>query len=149
MACRISQLVLKCRDPEVLARFWCEVLDFTELDREAEIYIEIGPREGFGGPQPTIFLIRDDEPKNVHARLHIDVNPADRDQDAELGRILAAGAELVDIGQPADASWRVLADPEGNEFCLLKPRLDPLCLTRKEASCQQPSKPPAPSRAAC
>ena len=126
MACRISQLVLKCRDPEVLARFWCEVLDFTALDREAEIYIEIGPREGFGGPQPTIFLIRDDEPKNGHARLHIDVNPTDRDQDAELGRILAAGAKLVDIGQPADASWHVLADPEGNEFCLLKPRLDPL-----------------------
>jgi hypothetical protein len=126
MACRISQLVLKCRAPEALARFWCEVLDFAELDREAEIYIEIGPREGFGGPQPTIFLIRDDGPKDGHARLHIDVNPTDRDQDAELGRILAAGAELVDIGQPADASWHVLADPEGNEFCLLKPRLDPL-----------------------
>ena len=126
MACRISELVLKCRDPEVLARFWCEVLDFVELDREAEGCIEIGPREGFGGPQPTIFLIRNDDPRNGHARLHIDVNPTDRDQDAELERLLAAGAQLVDIGQPADASWRVLADPEGNEFCLLKRRLDPL-----------------------
>ena len=93
MACRISELVLKCRDPEVLARFWCEVLDFIELDREEEILIEIGPREGFGGPQPTIILIRNDEPKNGHARLHIDVNPTDRDQDAELARLLAAGAE--------------------------------------------------------
>ena len=92
MACRISELVLKCRDPEVLARFWCEVLDFIELDREAEGCIEIGPREGFGGPQPTIFLIRNDEPKNELARLHIDVNPTDRDQDAELERLLAAGA---------------------------------------------------------
>ena len=73
MACRISELVLKCRDPEVLARFWCEILDFIELER-----------------------------------------------------LLAAGAELVDIGQPATASWHVLADPEGNEFCLLKRRLDPL-----------------------
>jgi catechol 2,3-dioxygenase-like lactoylglutathione lyase family enzyme len=126
MACRISQLVLKCRDLEVLARFWCEVLDFVELDREAEVYLEIGPREGFGGPQPTIFLIRNDEPKREHARLHIDVNPTDRDQDAELGRLLAAGAKLVDIGQPADASWHVLTDPEGNEFCLLKSHLDPL-----------------------
>ena len=125
MACRISELVLKCRDPEVLARLWCEVLDFIELDREAEGCIEIGPREGFGGPQPTIFLIRNDEPKNGHARLHIDVNPTDRDQDAELERLLAAGAELVDIGQPDQASWHVLADPEGNEFCLLKRRLDP------------------------
>jgi catechol 2,3-dioxygenase-like lactoylglutathione lyase family enzyme len=126
MACRIGELVLKCRDPEALARFWCEVLGFTELDREEEILIEIGPREGFGGPQPTIILIRDDEPGNGHARLHIDINPTDRDQDAELERLLAAGAELVDIGQPAQASWHVLADPEGNEFCLLKRRLDPL-----------------------
>jgi len=126
MACRISEVVLKCRDLEALARFWCEVLDFIELEREADVYIEIGPREGFGGPQPTIFLIRNDEPKNGHNRLHIDVNPTDRDQDAELERLLAAGAELVDIGQPDQASWHVLADPEGNEFCLLKTRLDPL-----------------------
>jgi predicted enzyme related to lactoylglutathione lyase len=109
-----------------VARFWCEVLGFVELDREAEGCIEIGPREGFGGPQPTIFLIRNDDPRNGHARLHIDVNPTDRDQDAELERLLAAGAELVDIGQPAEASWHVLTDPEGNEFCLLKRRLDPL-----------------------
>jgi hypothetical protein len=87
---------------------------------------EIGPREGFGGPQPTIFLIRNDDPRNGHARLHIDVNPTDRDQDAELECLLAAGARLADIGQPAEASWHVLTDPEGNEFCLLKTRLDPL-----------------------
>ena len=74
MACRIGEFVLKRRDPEVLARFWCEVLDFVELDREEKVYIEIGQREGFGGPQPTIFLIRDDETKNGPARLHIDVS---------------------------------------------------------------------------
>jgi hypothetical protein len=126
MACRISELVLKCRDPQVLARFWCEVLDFVELDRAEGILIEIGPRDGFGGPQPTIILIRNDEPKTEHARLHVDVNPTDRDQDAELERLLAAGARLVDVGQSAEASWHVLADPEGNEFCLLKRRLDPV-----------------------
>jgi hypothetical protein len=127
MACRLSELVLKCRDLDVQARFWCEVLDFIELERQDEDgYVEIGPREGFGGPQPTIFLIRNDEQKTEHARLHIDVNPTDRDQDAELERLLAAGAALVDVGQPADASWHVLADPEGNEFCLLRTRLDAL-----------------------
>ncbi|MEU0841617.1 VOC family protein [Streptomyces sp. NPDC005962] len=126
MACRIGEIVLKCHDPEALARFWCEVLDFVELDREAEGCIEIGPREGFGGPQPTIFLIRDDGPRDGNLRLHIDVNPTDRDQDAELERLLAAGAERIDIGQPAEASWHVLADPEGNEFCLLKGRLNPV-----------------------
>jgi hypothetical protein len=118
--------VYKCRDPELLARFWCEVLDYTEIDREEGTCIEIGPRDGFGGPQPTIFLIRSDDQKNERAWLHIDVNPTDRDQDAELERLLVAGARLIDIGQPADASWHVLADPEGNEFCLLKRRLDPL-----------------------
>ena len=126
MACRISELVLGCRDPEVLARFWCEVLDFVVLDREEDGSLEIGPREGFGGPQPTIILSRRDEPEKGKPRLHIDVNATDRDQDAELERLLAVGARLVDIGQPADASWRVLADPEGNEFCLLKARLNPL-----------------------
>lgn len=127
MACRFSQIVLKCLDPEALALFWCEVLDFVELEREAEGCIEIGPREGFGGAQPTIFLIRtEDVKKNGHSRLHIDVNPIDRDQDAELERLLAAGAEIVDVGQPAEAHWHVLADPEGNEFCLLKTRLAPL-----------------------
>ena len=126
VACRFSELVIKCRDVGLMARFWCEVLDFVELDRDGAIYIEVGPREGFGGPQPTLFLIHNDEPKNERARLHIDVNPTDRDQDAELERPLAAGAKLAAIGQPADASWHVLADPEGNEFCLLKPRLNPL-----------------------
>ncbi|MGW3728613.1 VOC family protein [Streptomyces sp. NPDC000851] len=125
MACRISELVLACRDPEVLARFWCEVLDFILLDRDEGV-IETGPREGFGGPQPTIILIRDDEPENGKLRLHIDVNATDRDQDAELERLLAAGAELADIGQTGEESWHVLADPEGNEFCLLKTRLAPL-----------------------
>ena len=74
MACRISELVLGCRDPEVLARFWCEVLDFVVLDREDDGSIEIGPREGFGGPQPTIILSRRDEPEPGKSRLHIDVN---------------------------------------------------------------------------
>jgi hypothetical protein len=126
MACRIGELVLKCHDPEVLARFWCEVLDFVELGREEEVWIEIGPREGFGGPQPTISLLRDDEPKTGPARLHIDVNATDRDQDAELERLLKLGARPADVGQTGGEEWHVLADPEGNEFCLLKTRLTPL-----------------------
>ncbi|MCP3016331.1 VOC family protein [Nocardiopsis dassonvillei] len=125
MACRISELVLSCRDPEALARFWCEVLDFVVLDRE-EGCIEIGPREGFGGLQPTIILSRTEEPERAKPRLHIDVNATDRDQDAELERLLAAGAVFADIGQSGEEPWHVLADPEGNEFCLLRARLDQL-----------------------
>lgn len=126
MACRISELVLQCRDPEALAGFWCDVLDFVVLDREDDGSVEIGPREGFGGPQPTIILSPSDEPKKAKSRLHIDVNATDRDQDAELARLLSLGARPADIGQTGEEAWHVLADPEGNEFCLLKARLAPL-----------------------
>jgi len=125
MACRISELVLGCREPDALAQFWCEVLDFVVLDRE-EGCVEIGPREGFGGPQPTIILSRQERPEPGKSRLHIDVNATDRDQDAELARLLALGARPADIGQTGEEQWHVLADPEGNEFCLLKARLAPL-----------------------
>src|ERR1700733_8435381 len=126
MACRIGELVLGCRDPEVLARFWCEVLDFVVLDREDDGSVALGARDGFGGKQPTISLSRRDEPEAGKSRLHIDVNATDRDQAAELERLLRPGARPADIGQTGDESWHVLADPEGNEFCLLRARLDPL-----------------------
>jgi catechol 2,3-dioxygenase-like lactoylglutathione lyase family enzyme len=125
MACLLSELVLDCRDPARLAAFWCEVLGYVELDRDAES-IEIGPPGvGFGGPQPTIIFSRTDTPKRDKLRLHIDVNATDRDQAAELERLIAIGARPADIGQTGDESWHVLADPEGNEFCLLRRRLDP------------------------
>ncbi|ANZ42099.1 glyoxalase [Lentzea guizhouensis] len=126
MACRISELVLECRDPELLARFWCEVLNFVVLGREDDGSVEIGPRDGFGGAQPTIVFSPHDEPVKAKPRLHIDVNATDRDQDAELERLLAIGARPADVGQTGEESWHVLADPEGNEFCLLRRRLDPL-----------------------
>jgi catechol 2,3-dioxygenase-like lactoylglutathione lyase family enzyme len=126
MACRVSELVLKCRDPEELARFWCEALNFVVIDRENDDVVEIGPSTGFGGPQPTIILSRTDETEKVRFRLHIDVNPTDREQDAELERLRNLGARPCHIGQKGDESWHVLMDPEGNEFCLLKARLGPL-----------------------
>jgi len=120
VACRITELVLDAHDPDLLARFWCTVLGYVELDR-VDGSIEIGPPEaGFGGPQPTIVIDRTDEPKSGKLRLHIDVNATDRDQEAELDRLLAAGARRADIGQTGNESWHVLADPEGNEFCLLR-----------------------------
>ena len=126
MACRITELVLDAHDPDLLARFWCTVLGYVELDR-VDGSIEIGPPEaGFGGPQPTIVFDRTDEPKSGKLRLHIDVNATDRDQEAELHRLLAAGARRADIGQTGNESWHVLADPEGNEFCLLRRRVPPV-----------------------
>ncbi|HEX5293388.1 MAG TPA: VOC family protein [Streptosporangiaceae bacterium] len=119
----MGELVLDCRAPELLAQFWCEVLDFVVLDREDDGSIEIGPREGFGGPQPTIILSRRDEPEPGKLRLHLDVNATDRDQGAELERLLQLGARPAGIGQSGQEEWHVLADPEGNEFCLLRARL--------------------------
>jgi hypothetical protein len=125
MACRITELVLDCADPDGLAAFWSEVLDYVELGR-ADDGVEIGPRSGAGGPQPTLVFNPTTEPKRAKLRLHIDVNATDRDQDAELERLLAAGARTVDIGQTGAESWHVLADPEGNEFCLLRRQVPPV-----------------------
>jgi hypothetical protein len=66
------------------------------------------------------------DPTPGKLRLHIDVNPTDRDQDAELERLLGLGATPADVGQTGEENWHVLADPEGNEFCLLRRRLGPL-----------------------
>ncbi|GHF45687.1 hypothetical protein GCM10010218_28620 [Streptomyces mashuensis] len=122
MASRISELVIPSQDPQRLAAFWCEVLDFVVLSTE-EGTVEIGPREGFGGLQPTLFFLPAAEPKTGQLRMHFDVNATDRDQDAELERLLKLGARPADVGQRGDESWHVLADPEGNEFCLLSGRL--------------------------
>ena len=125
MACRFSELVIDCRDPEALAAFWSAVLDYRELSRE-DGAIEIGPAAGFGGAAPTLVFGPVPDPTPGKLRLHIDVNPTDRDQDAELERLLGLGATRADVGQRGDEGWHVLADPEGNEFCLLQRRLDPL-----------------------
>ncbi|CAL9310216.1 VOC family protein [Streptomyces sp. SudanB25_2051] len=127
MACRISELVIDCADAERLAAFWSEVLGYVELGREDDGSIEIGPPgTGFGGPLPTLVLSPSSAPRTGKLRLHIDVSATDRDQDAELERLLALGARTVDVGQTGDEDWHVLADPEGNEFCLLHRRIPPV-----------------------
>ena len=125
MSCRLTELILNCHDPEALAPFWCEVLGYVELDRDGAD-IEIGPASGFGGAAPTIVLTHVSERKTTPLRMHLDVNPVDRDQDAELERLLALGARPADVGQSGDEPWHVLADPEGNEFCLLRSRVPEL-----------------------
>ncbi|MFD1149231.1 VOC family protein [Saccharothrix hoggarensis] len=119
MACRITELAVDCTDPEALAAFWCAVLDYRVLGRDHD-GVEIG-REG---EYPTLVFAAVPEPKTQKLRLHVDVNATDRDQDAELERLLALGARPVDVGQ-GDVDWHVLQDPEGNEFCLLRARVEP------------------------
>ena len=126
MACRITELVLDCRDPERLAGFWCDVLGWKVLDRDGNESIEIGPDRGGDGAQPVLVLSATDDPKRDKLRLHLDVNATDRDQADELDRLLALGARPADVGQTGAESWHVLADPEGNEFCLLRRRVAPV-----------------------
>lgn len=123
MACRITELVLDCADPDKLADFWCSVLGYQVLDRDPD-GIEIGRADQSPEDRITLVLSRVAEPKRQKLRMHLDVNATDRDQAAELERLLGLGATLVDIGQ-AKVRWHVLADPEGNEFCLLKRRVAP------------------------
>jgi Glyoxalase-like domain len=125
MACRFSELVVDSRDPEGLAAFWLAALDYRVLSRK-EGAVEIGPETGFGGATPTLVFAPVPDPTPGKVRLHIDLNPTDRDQDEELDRLLRLGATRADVGQRGDEGWHVLADPEGNQFCLLERRLDPL-----------------------
>ncbi|PWW23191.1 hypothetical protein JD79_02357 [Geodermatophilus normandii] len=126
MAARFSELVIDSRDPEALAAWWAEVLDYRVLGRDDDGAVEIGPEAGFGGAAPTLVFAPVADPDPGKPRLHVDVSATDRDQDAELQRLLDLGATPADVGQTGEESWHVLADPEGNPFCLLRRRLDPL-----------------------
>ena len=126
MACRFSELVVDSKDPESLAASGAEVLGYEVLGRGEDGGVGIGPAAGFGGPAPAIVFPPVAEPTPGKVRLHVDVSPTDRDQDAELARLLALGATPADVGQSGDEGSHVLADPEGDEFCLLGRRLDPL-----------------------
>jgi catechol 2,3-dioxygenase-like lactoylglutathione lyase family enzyme len=126
MACRITELVLDCRNPEVLADFWCRVLGFVVLETEEDGSIEIGPAGNDPeNPGLTLVFSPSGEPKRAKLRLHFDVNAVDRGQDEELRRLHELGAQKADVGQTGEESWHVLADPEGNEFCLLRRTVQP------------------------
>jgi hypothetical protein len=92
--------------------------------------VEIGPPgQPPKGPVPTLLFAPVAHPTPGKLRLHLDLNATDRDQDAELARLLALGATPVDVGQGPlsdTMTWHVLADPEGNEFCLLASTVPPL-----------------------
>jgi hypothetical protein len=120
MAARFTELAIDATDPGALARWWAEVLDYR-LTEATDDLAEIKGPEGSG---PTLVFAKVPEPKTVKNRLHIDVNPTDRDRDAEVERLLGLGATRTDVGQGSDASWIVLADPEGNEFCVLRSRVE-------------------------
>jgi catechol 2,3-dioxygenase-like lactoylglutathione lyase family enzyme len=127
MASRVTTVVVDCRDAEALAAFWCAVLGYEVVERSDEGWVEIGPPgQPEKGPVPTLLLQNVADPTRGKNRLHLDLNATDRDQDAELERLLGLGATRADVGQTGEETWHVLADPEGNEFCLLQSRVSPV-----------------------
>jgi hypothetical protein len=124
LACRITELVLDCREPRTVAQFWSQVLDYPIIDESEDgSQIEIGPPPGTPSAITLLFQ-RSQDPKRDKLRLHIDLTATDRDQHEELARLEQLGARHIDIGQGRQ-SWYVLADPEGHEFCLLAGRVEP------------------------
>ncbi|MBI4942844.1 MAG: VOC family protein [Actinobacteria bacterium] len=123
MTSRFTDLAVDCTDPDRLARFWCAVLGY-EIREDDDGVVTIGAPAPHAAAAPTLTFAHVPEPKTLKNRLHVDLTPTDADQAHEVRRLLDLGARPVDVGQ-GDASWVVLADPEGNEFCVLGGRLDP------------------------
>ncbi len=113
MALEWEQLVVDARNPRVLGHWWAEALGWVVvMDEPDEVEIR-SSRERL----PGILFGVDHEAKIVKNRLHPDFRP--EDQEAEVARLLDLGATRVDVGQSGGEPWVVLADPEGNEFCIL------------------------------
>ncbi|GAA4030913.1 VOC family protein [Allokutzneria multivorans] len=127
MASKFTELAIDCADHHALARFWCAVLDYEVRDEDDEIVTIGSPavpegRDRPGPVPPTLTFARVPEGKTIKNRLHIDVNATDREQAEEVQRLLDLGARHADVGQTGEESWVTLADPEGNEFCVLSTR---------------------------
>ena len=122
MALSLQCITVDAHNPKVLAEFWAEVLGWTVGEDGDDIgwWIE---RE-LGDPNktafPDILFLKVPDSKVVKNRLHLDLRPDD--QAAEVARLEKLGAKKIDIGQSTDpdTTWVVMADIEGNEFCVLK-----------------------------
>jgi predicted enzyme related to lactoylglutathione lyase len=115
----LAAIVVDVDDPMALAEFWTAASGWQPTVRERDHVALRRP----GGAPPDLDLLRVGEPKIAKNRVHLDVAPwTSDDRDAEVARLEALGGKEIDVGQGPDVTWRVLADPEGNEFCVLRPR---------------------------
>jgi predicted enzyme related to lactoylglutathione lyase len=112
---RFDEICIDARDATALGEWWAGLLGWQhDIDDDGDVRLH--PPAGQG--PPWIFISSSDD-KVVKNRIHLDFRPDD--QQAEVDRVIGLGAQHVDIGQTGDESWVVLADPEGNEFCILAP----------------------------
>jgi Glyoxalase-like domain len=130
MSVRWYSVVIDCHDVAAQAAWWAQVLDWPVV-YEADDEVVIVPPHTLDSTRSVPFLERAPglvfvpvpEGKELKNRLHLDLAPpVDGDQAAEVGRLEALGARRVDVGQGPEVTWVVLADPEGNEFCVLSAR---------------------------
>ena len=110
-----EQVIIDAQDPVALGAWWREALGWVAVDEGPEVY-EIRPEPA---QIPGLLFVPVSQGKTVKNRLHLDFRP--EHQATEVDRLLSLGASRVDVGQ-GQQSWVVLADPEGNEFCVLAPR---------------------------
>ena len=115
MTLRLEEIVVDCHDPVTLARWWQTATGWQVVGEDSD-GVELAPAPG---QTPSMMFIAVAEHKRQKNRLHLDWVPDD--QQAEVGRLLGLGASRVDVGQ-GSAPWVVMADPEGNEFCILAAR---------------------------
>jgi catechol 2,3-dioxygenase-like lactoylglutathione lyase family enzyme len=119
MDIRIQCLCIDSTDPAKIAAFWEAALGWRRTyDKEDQIALEPPAGSPEDGIVPDLLFLRVPETKTVKNRLHLDLRP--KDQAAEVARLEALGARRVDVGQ-GEVSWVVMADPDGNEFDVLKP----------------------------
>jgi hypothetical protein len=117
MSLEWEQVIIDAIDPATLARWWRDALGWVLVDEDEEE----GEYEIRSSPDvvPGLLFVPVPEEKTIKNRLHLDFRPDDRD--AEVDRLLGLGATRADVGQ-GEETWVVLADPEGNEFCVLSSR---------------------------
>ena len=118
---RSQCLTIDCKNPRALAELWAKVLG-GEVTHENvnESYLERSVNGEISPDYPDILFLRTNDEKVIKTRLHLDLRP--NNQEKEVNRVLSLGAKKIEIGQSSDSSttWVVMADPEGNEFCILK-----------------------------
>ena len=114
----IKHITVDCRDPFALAQFWSTVTGWpvSDIDEPGDDEVAVEPAEP---GVPELLFVRVPEAKAGKNRLHLDLVPRARTRDEEVARLRDAGATLVDDRRGENGrGWVVLADPEGNEFCV-------------------------------
>jgi hypothetical protein len=115
----IQAITADATDPSIIAIFWEHAVGWRRTyDADDEVVLEPPAGSVQDGVAPDLLFIRVPEGKQVKNRWHLDLRPDD--QAAEVRRLEELGASRIDIGQGDDATWVVMADPDGNEFCVLR-----------------------------